>query len=69
MLARYLNGAPKSSENPFVDVPANAYYTDAVLWAVQNGITTGTGDGTTFKPNETCTRGQIVTFLYRSLNK
>ena len=68
MLARYLNGTPAGNENPFVDVPANAYYTDAVLWAVENGITTGTGDGTTFKPNETCTRAQIVTFLFRSLD-
>jgi hypothetical protein len=54
------------TENPFVDVPNNAYYTDAVLWAVENGITTGTGDGTTFSPNATCTRAQVVTFLWRA---
>ena len=51
---------------PFVDVPADAYYHDAVLLAVEQGITTGTGD-TTFSPDATCTRGQILTFLYRFL--
>ena len=50
---------------PFVDVPADAYYHDAVLWAVEQGITKGTSD-TTFSPDATCTRGQIVTFLWRS---
>ena len=49
----------------FVDVPADAYYHDAVLLAVEQGVTTGTGD-TTFSPDATCTRGQIVTFLWRS---
>ena len=43
-----------------------AYYYDAVLWAVENGITNGMGDGT-FAPDATCTRGQIVTFLYRAM--
>lgn len=57
--------APKSSVNPFTDVKADAYYYDAVLWAVEQGITKGTSD-TTFTPNATCTRAQIVTFLYRS---
>ena len=56
---------PKSTEMPFVDVPADAYYHDAVLWAVEQGITKGTSD-TTFSPDATCTRGQIVTFLWRS---
>ena len=51
---------------PFTDVPADAYYYDAVAWAVENGITTGTGDGTTFSPNAPCTRGQIITFLWRA---
>ena len=55
---------PASSTNPFKDVAQGEYYSDAVLWAVEKGITTGTGD-TTFSPNATCTRGQIVTFLYR----
>ena len=67
MLSRFLNGSPSGNKNPFKDVPNNVYYTNAVLWAVENDITTGTGDGTTFMPNETCTRAQIVTFLYRAL--
>ncbi len=49
----------------FSDVAANAYYAAAVAWAVENGVTTGTKDGG-FSPNATCTRAQIVTFLYRS---
>ena len=53
----------------FENVPKRECYYDAVLWAVENVITTGTGDGTTFAPNEDCTRGQIVTFLYRAYNK
>ena len=56
--------APASRENPFKDVPADQYYTDAVLWAVEKGITTGTGPNT-FRPEAPCTRGQIVTFLWR----
>ena len=57
--------APKSSEMPFKDVAKGSYYYDAVLWAVENGITKGTS-ATTFSPDATCTRGQIVTFLWRS---
>ena len=53
-------------KNPFRDVPAGEYYTNAVLWAVEKKITTGTS-ANTFDPAETCTRGQIVTFLYRDL--
>ena len=49
----------------FADVPANAYYADAVAWAVENGITSGTSD-TTFSPNASCTRAQMVTFLWRA---
>ncbi len=56
---------PKSSSNPFWDVPSEQYYYKAVLWAVENGITTGVGAGT-FAPESTCTRGQIVTFLHRA---
>ena len=56
--------APKSMENPFPDVPVGKYYTDAVLWAVENHITEGFKDGT-FGPGKTCTRAQIVTFLWR----
>ncbi len=60
--------APKSSENPFNDVEANSWYTDAVLWAVEQGITNGTGEGG-FSPTAVCSRGQIVTFLYRAISK
>ena len=56
---------PTGTSNPFADVPAGQYYTKAVLWAVENEITNGTG-ATSFSPDKTCTRGQIVTFLYRS---
>ncbi len=58
--------APASADNPFRDVPAGEYYTDAVLWAVSKGVTKGT-DPDRFSPEETCTRAQIVTFLYRDL--
>ena len=51
--------------NPFTDVEADAYYAGATNWAVENSITEGTGDGTTFSPANDCTRAQIVTFLYR----
>lgn len=54
---------PTASENPFQDVKAKAYYANAVLWAVENGITSGTSK-TTFGPKQSCTRAQIVTFLY-----
>ena len=57
--------APRLHTMPFTDVPAGNYYYDAVLWAVENGITEGTSD-TTFSPNSTCTRAQIVAFLWRS---
>ena len=57
--------APKTNTMPFTDVNAGSYYYDAVLWAVENGITKGTSD-TTFSPNMICTRAQIVTFLWRS---
>lgn len=57
--------APKSSTMPFTDVPSGSYFYHAVLWAVENGITKGTSD-TTFSPNATCSRAQIVTFLWRS---
>ena len=57
--------APQSHAMPFTDVAEGSYYHDAVLWAVENGITKGTSD-TAFSPNATCTRAQIVTFLWRS---
>ena len=59
---------PTATENPFTDVPDNAYYSDAVLWAIENGITTGTS-ANKFSPNQTCTRGQVVTFLNRLANE
>ena len=56
--------APKSMSS-FTDVPADAFYAKAVAWAVENGITSGTGESK-FSPNATCTRAQSVTFLYRA---
>ena len=56
---------PETRTMPFTDVPAGSYYYDAVLWTVENDITKGTSD-TTFSPNMTCSRAQIVTFLWRS---
>ena len=56
---------PESGSNPFPDVPAGSYYEQAVLWAVENGITTGKGNGN-FAPTEDCTRAHVVTFLYRA---
>ncbi len=50
--------------NPFTDVGPDAYYTDAVLWAVKENVTNGTSDGT-FSPDADCTRAQIMTFLWR----
>ena len=54
-----------AGNNPFTDVPAGSYYEDAVIWAVDKGITTGTS-ATTFNPNGICTRAQAVTFLWRA---
>ena len=59
------NDRAESAANPFTDVASNQYYYKAVLWAVEKGITNGTGK-TEFSPGKTCTRGQIVTFLYRA---
>ena len=65
-LWRTANKPTAGSGNPFKDVPTGQYYTDAVLWAVNHDpqITNGTG-ADTFSPDNPCTRGQIVTFLYR----
>ena len=57
--------APEISAMPFTDVPVGSYYYDAVLWAVENGIAKGTSE-TTFGPDASCTRAEIVTFLYRA---
>ena len=64
------NGKPEpaSLNNPFKDVSNNAWYLKPVLWAVENGITGGTSD-TTFSPEKTCTRAQVVTFLYAAQGK
>ena len=75
-LYRMQNSPESKAENPFTDVKADAYYANAVLWAVENGVTTG-ASATTFDPvggglfgsDNSCTRGQIVTFLYRCLSK
>lgn len=67
-LYRMQNSPESKAENPFTDVKADAYYANAVLWAVENGVTTGVS-ATTFDPAGDCTRGQIVTFLYRCLSK
>ena len=63
-------GSPASagSTNPFMDVPADLYYTKAVQWAYEQEITGGTS-ATTFSPNNICTRAQMVTFLYRCFGK
>ena len=58
---------PATPYNPFVDVTSDQYYYKAVLWAVGNGVTSGTS-ATTFSPDDVCTRGQIVTFLFRAEN-
>ena len=52
----------------FADVPNDAYYAQAVAWAVETGITSGTGEAA-FSPDRPCTRGEIVTFLHRALVK
>ena len=57
--------AAKAGSLPFADVKAGSYYDDAVRWAVENGVTVGTS-ATTFSPNATCSRAQIVTFLWRA---
>ena len=62
--AMFKASAP-TGKNPFVDVPAGSYYEDAVIWAVEQGITKGTSD-TMFSPDATCTRAQAVTFLWRA---
>ena len=64
-----LSGKPfAATKVDFSDIPANADYAEAVVWAVEDGITAGTS-ATTFGPDATCTRGQIATFLYRDLAK
>ena len=64
MLWRAMGQPAAGSAASFTDVPTDSYYAQAVAWAVENGITTGVGNGR-FDPNSTCTRAQIATFLYR----
>ena len=61
-LRRSQKSPAADSANPFADVSADAYYADAVLWAVKESVTTGT-TATAFSPDSSCTRAQIVTFL------
>jgi hypothetical protein len=62
-------GSPAvTGKSAFTDVPAGAYFADAVNWAVAQGVTSGM-NGTAFAPKDHCTRGQIVTFLFRQLSK
>ena len=67
-LYRYAGSPAVSGSNNFTDLEAGEYYINAVQWAATNGITTGTTE-TTFSPANNCTRGQIVTFLYRHIVK
>ena len=66
MLWRAMGQSAAASGASFADVPADSYYAQAVAWAVENGITTGIGNGK-FDPNATCTRAQIAAFLARSM--
>ena len=65
-LHRALKGTAPTTVNGFTDVTADAFYADAVAWAVESGVTNGTS-ASTFSPNNGCTRAQIVTFLYRTM--
>ena len=59
---------PECADNPFIDVVDGKYYYTAVLWAVQNGITRGK-DNTHFSPDDTCTRAEVVTFIYAAFSQ
>ena len=59
---------PETTENPFTDVPADSWFTKPVLWALENGITTGVS-ATEFGPNMACNRAQVVTFLWRLMGQ
>ena len=63
---RYEGSEKVTAENIFTDVHSSDYFCDAVIWATQNDVTTGTS-ATTFSPNDVCTRAQVVTFLYRDM--
>ena len=68
MILYRLEGCPVVRvSNPYRDVPSGSYYEQAIAWAAGKGITTGFSDGT-FRPNQKCTRGQCITFIYRYMN-
>ena len=67
-LYRAASSPAVSGSAVFTDVSAGSYYASAVAWAVENGITGGTGNNA-FSPNADCTRAQIVSFLYRWMVK
>ena len=67
-LFRFAKSPAVGGSNPFIDVSTSSFYYNAVLWAVQNGITAGM-DANHFAPSATCTRGQVVSFLYRYVSK
>ncbi len=68
MLWRYQGSPEVTGKNPFTDVTENEYYSDAVLWAAQEGVAKGMTE-TTFEPFTGCTRAQIVTFIWRALSE
>ena len=68
LIQDYANSPAVSGSNSFADVSETAYYYNATLWAMSEKVTEGTS-ATTFSPNDLCTRGQIVTFLYRYMGK
>lgn len=63
------DGEPSGTASPFVDVEETSPYYPGIRWAVEQGITTGTGDGSTFSSSEPCTRAQIAVFLWRAAGK
>ena len=65
VLYRYAGSPDISAENPFADVSDSSVFCDAIVWAAENGITQGY-DASHFRPGATCTRGQMVLFLYRA---
>ena len=67
-LYRYSKSPQVSGDMPFADITDSSYYSDAVLWAYKSGVTTGI-TANMYHPNDTCTRGQMVTFLYRMMKK
>lgn len=70
MMYLWINGGRKTSASQnYKDVSRDSPYRQAIDWALGQKITSGTGDGSTFSPDQVCTRAQIVTFLYRAFNR